>query len=344
MRIERVRPADEIVMTRASMRYWLRTIASSLCACALLLPAAALRAQGAYPTRPIRLIVPYPPGAGTDIIARTVGQKLGEILGQQIVVDNRGGGGGVIGADAGAKAPPDGYTMVLVTSTFAMTPALQKPPYDPIRDFTPLVLLAAVPNILVINPSLPAHTLQELIALMRARPGELTYATSGTGTVSHLLTEWLRSMVGGVQIVHVPYKGNAQALTDLLGGHVSMMFSALPSAMPHLATNRVRPIAITSRTRSAAVPQVPTFIESGLPDFQFSSEFGLLMPARAPREIVARLNREIVRILRMPDVRERLAAQGAEPVGNTPEEYAVSIKEDLARWAKVVATAGIRAD
>jgi tripartite-type tricarboxylate transporter receptor subunit TctC len=322
----------------------MRLPATVLCACALLLPAATLHAQPGYPTRAIRLIVPYPPGAGTDIIARTVGQKLGDILGQQIVVDNRGGGGGVIGADAGAKAPPDGYTMVLVTSTFAMTPTLQKPPYDPVRDFTPLVLLAAVPNILVVHPSLPAHSLQELIALARARPGELSYATSGTGTVSHLLTEWLRSLVGGMQLVHVPYKGNAQALTDLLGGHVSIMFSALPSAMPHLTSGRVRPIAITSRARSAAVPQVPTFIESGVPDFQFSSEFGLLMPARTPREIIARLNREIVKILRMPDVRERLAAQGAEPVGNTPEEYTASLNADLARWAKVVKTANIRAD
>ena len=316
----------------------------SFCAFAWLLALGTAHAQGGYPARPIRLIVPYPPGAGTDIIARTVGQKLGEILGQQIVIDNRGGGGGVIGADAGAKAPPDGYTMVLVTSTFAMTPTLQKPPYDPVRDFTPLVLLAAVPNILVVNPSIQATNLQELIALARSRPNELSYATSGNGTVSHLLTEWLRSLVGGMPLVHIPYKGNAQALTDLLGGHVSIMFSALPSAMAHIASNRVRPIAITSKARSAAVPQVPTFIESGVPDFVFSSEFGLLMPARTPRDIVVRLNREIVKILRMPDVRERLAGQGAEPVGNAPDEYAVLLKADLARWARVVKTAGIRAD
>ena len=315
----------------------------SVAALVLLLAGTLVHAQ-TYPTKPIRLIVPYPPGAGTDIIARTVGQKLGEVLGQQIVIDNRGGGGGVIGADAAAKSPPDGYTMVLVTSTFAMTPTLQKPPYDPVRDFTPLVLLAAVPNILVVNPAIQATNVQELIALARSRPNELSYATSGNGTVSHLLTEWLRSLVGGMQLVHVPYKGNAQALTDLLGGHVSIMFSALPSAIAHIASNRVRPIAITSKTRSAAVPQVPTFIESGVPDFVFSSEFGLLMPAGTPRDIVVRLNREIVKILRLPDVRERLAAQGAEPVGNSPDEYAVLLKADLARWAKVVKTAGIRAD
>jgi tripartite-type tricarboxylate transporter receptor subunit TctC len=314
------------------------------CVCAVMPLAAPLLAQTGYPTKPIRLIVPYPPGAGTDIIARTVGQKLGESLGQQIVVENRGGGAGIIGTDAVAKSPPDGYTMGLVTSTFAMTPTLQKLPYDPVRDFVPLILLASVPNILVVHPALPAHSLQELIALARARPGELTYATSGTGTVSHLLTEWLRSTVGDMQIVHIPYKGNAQALTDLLGGHVSMLFSALPSAMPHLMNNRVRPIAITSRSRSAAVPHVPTFIESGVTDFEFSSEFGLLMPARTPREIIVRLNQELARILRLSDVRERLATQGAEPVGNTPEEYAVAIKADLARWAKVVAAAGIRAD
>ena len=332
-------PIERAAVRRAS---WTRgTLA---CACAVMLFTAPLHAETVYPTKPIRLIVPYPPGAGTDIIARTVGQKLGEVLGQQIVVDNRGGGGGVIGADAVAKAAPDGYTMGLVTSTFAMTPTLQKPPYDPVRDFTPVILLAAVPNILVIHPGLSAHSLRELIALARARPGELGYATSGNGTVSHLLTEWLRSAVGGMQLVHVPYKGNAQALTDLLGGHVSIMFSALPSAMPYLVSNRIRPIAITSRKRSAAVPQVPTFIESGIPDFVFSSEFGLLMPARTPREVIVRLNRELAAILRMPDVRERLATQGAEPVGNTPEEYARSLKADLARWAQVVAATGIRAD
>ncbi len=310
---------------------------------ALLLCAASVHAQS-YPVKPIRLIVPYPPGAGTDIIGRTVGQKLGESLGQQVVVENRGGGAGMIGTDALAKSPPDGYAMVLVTSTFAMTPTLQKPPYDPVKDFAPLILLAAVPNILVVHPVLPARSLKELIALARARPGELTYATSGNGTVSHLLTEWLRNSVGSMQIVHIPYKGNAQGLTDLLGGHVSMLFSALPSAMPYLASNRVRPIAITSRNRSPAVPQVPTFLESGVANFEFSSEFGLLMPANTPREIITRLNGELAKILRLPDVRERLASQGAEPVGNTPEEYAASIKIDLARWAKVVAAAGIRAD
>ena len=310
---------------------------------ALLLCAASVHAQS-YPVKPIRLIVPYPPGAGTDTIGRTVGQKLGESLGQQVVVENRGGGAGMIGTDALAKSPPDGYAMVLVTSTFAMTPTLQKPPYDPVKDFAPLILLAAVPNILVVHPVLPARSLKELIALARARPGELTYATSGNGTVSHLLTEWLRSSVGSMQIVHIPYKGNAQGLTDLLGGHVSMLFSALPSAMPYLASNRVRPIAITSRNRSPAVPQVPTFLESGVANFEFSSEFGLLMPANTPREIITRLNGELAKILRLPDVRERLASQGAEPVGNTPEEYAASIKIDLARWAKVVAAAGIRAD
>ena len=307
---------------------------------ALLLCAASVHAQS-YPVKPIRLIVPYPPGAGTDIIGRTVGQKLGESLGQQVVVENRGGGAGMIGTDALAKSPPDGYAMVLVTSTFAMTPTLQKPPYDPVKDFAPLILLAAVPNILVVHPVLPARSLKELIALARARPGELTYATSGNGTVSHLLTEWLRSSVGSMQIVHIPYKGNAQGLTDLLGGHVSMLFSALPSAMPYLASNRVRPIAITSRNRSPAVPQVPTFLESGVANFEFSSEFGLLMPANAPREIITRLNGELAKILRLPDVRERLASQGAEPVGNTPEEYPASLKINLPPWPKVGPTAGI---
>jgi tripartite-type tricarboxylate transporter receptor subunit TctC len=320
-------------------------LASTLVACtALLSPWALVHAQSAYPTKPIRLIVPYPPGAGTDMVGRTVGQKLAEALGQQVVVENRGGAAGVVGTDIVAKAAGDGYTIGLITGSFAMVPSLQKLPYDPIKDFTPLTTLATVPNILVVHPSLPARSVKELIALIRARPGQLTYATSGNGGVGHLAMELMRMKVPRLDIVHVAYKGNAQALTALLGGHVTMMFVALPSAKPYLAPPRVRALAVTSAKRSPAAPDVPSLHEAGVTGYDFSSEFGLVVPSRTPADIVARLNTEILRILKLPDVRERLAQQGAQPAGNAPEEYAAAIKADIDKWAQVIKAAGIRAE
>ena len=319
----------------------MRGFASLFCAGALLLPATALHAQAGYPNRPIRLIVPYPPGAGTDIIARTVGQKLGEILGQQIVIDNRGGGGGVIGADAGAKAPPDGYTMVLVTSTFAMTPTLQKPPYDPVRDFTPLVLLAAVPNILVVNPSIPAANLQELIALARSR--ELSYATSGNGTVSHLRPNGCE--------VRRRHAADARALQGQRAGadrparrpRINHVFRAALGDRAYRHGSRAPPrdheqIALGCGAASADIRRIG---RAG-----FRVQLRIRPPdARAhaarDRRAAQSRNRQNPAPAR---VRERLAGQGAEPVGNTPEEYAVLLKADLARWAKVVKAAAIRAD
>ncbi|RPI41668.1 MAG: tripartite tricarboxylate transporter substrate binding protein [Betaproteobacteria bacterium] len=301
-------------------------------------------AQSGYPSRPIRLIVPYPPGAGTDIVARTVGPKLGELLGQQVVVENRGGAAGVIGTDLVAKSAPDGYTVGLITGSFAMTPSLVKLPYDPIKDFTPLSTLASVQNILLVHPSLPVGNVQELIRFVRARPGQLTYATSGTGGVGHLAMELMRMKVTGLDVVHVPYKGNAPALTDLVGGHVTMMFVALPSAKPFLSPPRVRPLAVTGSRRAMAVPDVPTMHEAGVTGYAYSSDFGLVLPARTPREIVARLSGELLRVLKMPEVRDRLAAAGTEPAGNLPEEYAQMIRADIAKWAQVVKAAGIKAE
>jgi len=308
---------------------------------ALLLSWGAL-AQTPYPSKPLRLIVPYPPGAGTDIVARTVAPKLGELLGQQVIVENRGGAAGVIGTDLVAKSAPDGYTLGLITGSFAMTPSLVKLPYDPIRDFTPLTTLASVQNILLVHPSLPVRNVQELVRLIRARPGQLTYATSGTGGVGHLAMELMRMKVPGLTLVHVPYKGNAPALTDLVGGHVTMMFVALPSAKPFMAPPRVRALAVTGPRRSPAASDVPTMHEAGVIGYEYSSDFGLVLPGNAPRDIVSRLSAELTRVLKMPDVRERLAAAGTEPAGNLPEEYAAMIRTDLAKWAQVVKVAGIK--
>ncbi len=300
--------------------------------------------QTTYPSRPIRLIVPFPAGAGTDIVARTVGQKLGEALGQPVVVENRGGAAGVVGTDMLAKSAPDGHTIGLLTSSFTMSAGLQKLPYDPVKDFTPLGTMASVQNILLVHPSLPARNVQELIRLIRARPGQLTYATSGTGGVGHMTMELLRLKVSGLDVVQVPYKGNAPAVTDLIGGHVTMMFVALPSAKPYLAPPRVRGLAVTSSRRSPTVPDIPTMQEAGVAGYDYNSAFGLALPANTPKEIVARLSGELLRILKLPDIRERLTAAGTEPAGNLPEEYAAAIKADLIKWAQVVKAAGIKAE
>jgi tripartite-type tricarboxylate transporter receptor subunit TctC len=314
-----------------------------LCA-ALFFATTPLGAQ-TYPAKPMKLIVPYPPGAGTDFVGRLIGIQISTAMGQPVIVENRGGAAAVVGTDAVAKAPPDGYTLGLVTSTFTMTPSMQKVPYDPVRDFAPVILLAAVPNILLVHPSLPVITLQDLLRLARRRPGELTYGTSGTGSVPHLATELLRSMVvPGIDIIHVPYKGNAQAIIELLGGHISMHISSMPSAVPFLQNGKLRAIAVTSAQRSPAAPRVPTIAESGVPGYDFSSEWGLLFPARTPPDIVARLNREVEKILKLAEVRERLESQGAQVVGGSPDEYTSVIERNLAKWVKVVQVANIRAE
>ena len=297
-----------------------------------------------YPSKPVRIIVPYPPGGGVDVVARVVGRKLSDSLGHPVIVENRGGAAGVLGADIVAKAPPDGYTIGLFTSTLLMAPALQKVPYDAIKDYAPIILFATVPNILVVHPSLPAKTLQDLIRLARARPGELTHATSGPGSVPHLMMELLRTMVSPFDIVHVPYKGNAQAINDLLGGHVTMHISSMLSAKPYFSSGRLRAIAVTSGKRSRAAPGVPTFAESGAPGYDVSSLWGFLAPGQTSPEIVNRLYGDIGKILRYPDVNEQLAGQGADISGASPQEYGALIKAELAKWPKVVAAAKIKAE
>ena len=299
-------------------------------------------AQTPYPSKPIRIIVPFTPGGGVDLLARIVGGKLTEAWGQPTVIDHRPGGSATLGPALASKSPPDGYTLVLVTTGFTMTPGLQKVPYDPVADFTPLTLIAVVPNVLVVHPSLPAKSLKDLVALSRSQ--QLTYASSGYASVGHLVMEMLRITVPRLQLAHVPYKGNSQALTAVLTGEVAIAPTALPSAMPQISTGRLRPIAITTAKRSASAPQVPTLAESGAQGYEYASDFGLLLPARTPPEVVTKLHAEISRALKTPDVFEKLSSQGYEIVALGPDEYAASIRTNLAKWAKVIRSANIRAE
>jgi tripartite-type tricarboxylate transporter receptor subunit TctC len=276
-------------------------------------------------------------------MARTVGQKLSEAFGQQVVIDNRGGAGGNIGAEIAARAAPDGYTLFLGgTGSHGTNPNLHaKLPYDPVKDFAPISLIASAPLLVVVPPSLPVRSINELIQLAKARPGQLNFASSGTGTIAHLAAELLNSMAN-IKIQHVPYKGTGPALTDLLSGQVQLMFNSAVSVLPQVRGGKLRAIAMTGTKRLAAMPDLPTVAESGVPGYEAASWYGVLAPARTQRAIVDTLNREIVKITRIPELRERLAADGAEPAGTSPEEFAAHIKRELARWAKVIAQAHIR--
>ena len=299
----------------------------------------------AYPAKSVRMVIPFPPGGTTDILARVAAQKLTEALGQQVVPDNRPGAAGNIGTEQVAKAPPDGYTLLTAPgSTLTIHPSLYaKLPFDPLRDFAPVTILAAVPNALVVHPSLPVRNVKELIALSKTRPGQLNYASTGAGQSTHLSMELFKSMAG-VRIVHVPYKGSAPAVTDLLGGHVPMMFDNMPSALPHVKAGKLRALAVSTVKRSPVAPEIPTVSESGLPGFEVSVWFAVLAPAGTPREISQRLNQVLVKALQTADVRERLMTQGAEPIGNTPDEFTGQMKRDLVKWAKVVKDGAIKLD
>lgn len=299
-------------------------------------------AQATYPIKPIRIVVPFTAGGGVDLLARIVGGKLTDAWGQPTLIDHRPGGSATLGPAVVAKSAPDGYTLVLVTTGFTMTPALQKVPYDPVRDFTPLTLIAVVPNVLVVHPALPAKSLKELVALSRTQP--LPYASSGYASVGHLVMEMLRTTTPLLRLSHVPYKGNSQALTGLLTGEVAIAPTALPSAMPHISTGRLRPLAVTTARRSATIPQVPTLGESGALGYEYASEFGLLLPARTPSEVVAKLHAEISRSLKLPDTIEKLNSQGYDIVALGPDEYAASIRSNLVKWAKVAHSANLRSE
>jgi len=311
----------------------------------LLALVAALACAQTYPTKPIRLVVPFPPGGATDILARDVAQKLTEAWGQSVIVDNRPGAGGNIGSELVAKSAPDGYTLEMGTvGTHAINASLYaKMPYDHVKDFTPVILVAGVPNVLVVNPALPANSVAELIAYAKANPGKLNFASSGNGTSIHLSGELFKVMAG-VQITHIPYKGSAPALQDLLSGQVQMMFDNLPPSLPQIKAGKLRALAVTSLIRAPALPDVPTLSESGLPGFEASSWFGILAPAGTPAPIVAKLNAEIAKWLATPEAKEKLAKQGANAAGGTPDDFAKHIAAETAKWAKVVKDSGAKID
>ena len=309
---------------------------------ALLLALPVQLALGQYPSRAIKLIVPFPPAGATDIVGRIVAQRLSEQLGQPMVVENRPGAGGSLGSELAAKSAPDGYTLLIATSsTHSIGPSLQKLPYDAIRDFAPITHVANVPNVLVVSPALPAKNVKELVALAKSRPGQLNYASSGVGTIVHLNAE-LFKMLSGVDMVHVPYKGTALSIPDLASGAVAMLFDSLASAMPHIRSGKARPLALNADHRSPLLPEVPTLAEAGMPEFDRYTWFGLFAPAGTPRGIIARLQSETVAALKADDVLERFASVGAEPVGSTPEQFVERIRSDAAGWAEVIRAANVK--
>ncbi|HSN41469.1 MAG TPA: tripartite tricarboxylate transporter substrate binding protein [Burkholderiales bacterium] len=295
-----------------------------------------------YPAKAVRIVVPFPPGAGADIVTRLITAKLGSAFGQQFVVDNRAGAAGHIGAEVAAHAAPDGYTLLSTPASIVISRSLYpKLNYDIEKDLDPVVLIASAPFVLVVHPSLPARNVRELIALARAKPGELYYASTGNGGTPHLATEIFK-MQAKIDIVHVPYKGTPPAVTDLLSGQVQLMFANTLSVLPHVRSGRLRALAISSSKRSAAAPELPTVAESGMPGFDVSTWFGMLAPRGTPKEIIDRLDGEVRKIVQMADVRARLISQGADPIGSTPEEFRAYLKSELVKWEKAVKAVGVR--
>jgi len=301
-------------------------------------------AQDSYPSRPIKLIVPFPPGGATDIVGRLMAQKLQEALGQPVVVENKAGAGSNIGSEQVAKAAPDGYTLLLGTIANATNMSIYKiMPYDTLRDFAPVTQTMAAPSVLVVTNALPANNLKELITLAKVQPGKLSFASSGAGGSPHLAGELLK-LRAGIDLIHVPYKGAAPALVDVVSGVVSMGFKTALSAIPHMQSGKLKPVAVAATRRLAQIPNVPTMAEAGLPDFEVSSWNGVLAPARTPPEVIARLNQELVRILATQDIKDRFAAQAAEPVGSTPEQFRAYIRSEIDVWGQVVKASGAKID
>ena len=322
----------------------MKRIVSAFAALTLAVFASAASAQ-AWPAKPIKWIVPFAPGGTTDILARTIGEKLARALGQPVIIENKPGAGGGVGAEFTAKAPPDGYTIMGGTiSTHAINASLYKSlTYDPIKDFAPITLIARVPNMLVVNPDVPAKNVAELIALMKANPGKYTFASSGNGTSQHLSGELFKAMAG-VEMQHIPYKGSPPALQDVVAGQVTMTFDNITTAWPLAKGGKLRALAVTTAKRASIAPDVPTLAESGLTGYEVGSWQGVFAPAGTPPEIVKRLNAEIVKIINQPDVKEKLVSLGAEPVANTSEEFGALVKAEVAKWADVVKKSGAQVD
>ena len=317
-----------------------RYLSRLLCAALLSSCANGALAQ-TYPVKPVRVVVPSSAGGGTDIVARIIAPELSKRLGQQVIIDNRPGAGTMIGIEVAAKSPADGYTLLMGLSTLAINSALyKKVPYDPVKDFAPITQAVSSASIIVVHPSVPVKTVKELIAFARARPGQMNYASAGTGTYPHMTMELFLSM-GKLKMVHIPYKGTGPAMIDMLAGHTSVMAATLLTGMPQIRAGRLRPLGITSLARSSVAPEIPTIAEAGLPGYESVQWYGLLAPAQTPNEIIARLHAETTRILQQPDVKERFAGDGTDPVGNTPEQFARFIQSELVKWAKVAREAGI---
>ncbi|MDB5771388.1 MAG: hypothetical protein V7606_213 [Burkholderiales bacterium] len=311
---------------------------------ALMLSAAFTAAAADYPSKTIKWVVPFPPGGAMDVMARTLGDKLSKSMQTPVVIENRAGAGGIIGSTVVAKSEPDGHTMMIVSIGHAVNPSLySKLSYDPIKDFEPVSLVGIVPNILVVNPSVKATSVKDLIALAKAEPGKLSYASAGTGTTIHLAAELFSSMAD-VDIMHVPYKGSSPAVTDLIGGQVNMMFDSLSSAKPYIDSGKVKALAVTTSKRSSLFPNVPTMAEAGIKGYELSGWYAVFVPAKTPKPIVDRLNSELRKALQQPDVRQRFAGIGAEVVGSSPAELGQYLKSETARWSKVVQDRNIKAD
>jgi tripartite-type tricarboxylate transporter receptor subunit TctC len=315
----------------------------ALAACAALLPAAA-HAQSAYPHRPIRMIMPFAPGGSADNLGRILQPAMADALGQQVVIDNRPGASSIIGTDIVAKAVPDGYTMLMVTTTHTVTPSLNsKLPFHPLKDFAGISLVVSQPNILAVHPSVPAKSVKELVALAKAKPGALNFASGGNGSSPHLSGELL-NLVAGIKLVHIPYKGSGPGVSDLLGGHVQMMFAGPLAFEQHIKAGRLRALATADKRRSALLPDVPTMAEAGFPGVETGTWYALLAPARTPRAVVDTLYAAVAKVLQQPDIKARMAAQGVDIVGSKPQELDRFMQEEIAKWAKLVKAANIKAD
>ncbi|MGZ5227438.1 MAG: Bug family tripartite tricarboxylate transporter substrate binding protein [Burkholderiales bacterium] len=319
-----------------------RCCVAAALACAAI--SGSLHAQ-AYPTKPVRWLVPFPPGGGTDVISRALAQKLTEAWGQQVIADNRPGSGGTIGLAAAAKLPADGYNIVLgQLANVAIAPALYaKLPYDPVKDFTPVTLALTSPLILVAHPSLPAKNVRELIALAKAKPDSVTFGSPGNGTTGHLGTEIIKT-AGGVKMTHIPYKGSSPAFTGLFSGEISVYMSSIQPAIPMLNAGRVRALGVTSAKRMATLPNVPTISESGLPGYEVTNWYGVMMPAGVPKDVLTKIHGDLVKVLKMPDVQQRFQSEGGDTTSNTPEQFAAFIKTEIAKWGKAVRESGAKVD